>query len=1427
MIDEWKTIRIFISSTFVDMHNERDYLVRTVFPELKEICRKKKIHLTDIDLRWGVTKEQAVGGKARDICLDVIDDCRPYFVGLIGHRYGEVHEGYNHSVSAEEIYHGVLHDFLPRQVKDLKKIIKEGHESNVLSPGQINCIKECYYEDGIKEKYILTENVSTEEKKIIRSAFSQLDSYKSCNTILFFRAESLSRKYAEEYGWKYGEPGEDRNKLDALKKEIIDAGVTHYQYDDLETLGTKLVEFLSKRIEIDFGSSVKEGRNEFEKERQEQEEFIADRSRLFEGRENILAEMRRFCKNKDTPPVMVIRGESGCGKSALMAQFYKEAQAYLPGWQVWVHFVGATSSSTDPRQTARHLTHFLNKITGEQIDSSGGILPAGLFEKASIKANILIVLDGYNQYEKIDQAHPLYWLPRPLPENIKIIISTLSDDLMQVLSAKRIKPVEINLEGLTTSEINKMVARYLETLRRRFPSKDVKQRFFEKIKNGNPLYIMTALEELRVFGVFEKFGNEVDQLPDSVPDLFDKVLNRIESDFSNPDMVKACMSFIACGKLGMSDEELQVLLGKYSPSDKRQVEKEVEPKVDEFKLPPMLWQRLRRAFGVYLYDHRGVINFFHNQLLDAVKNKYLSIETKRRTHKAIAELYENTWKDGGRQLEVNRAIDDLPRQFIRANDWEGVYRVLTDYEFIETKCRSGMLYELISDYKMAVDALTAGNNVEAAAGGVTPERLKKYMEDFQTYHTFFKKQAHILRPNIDLLLQQMVNHPDINLITKKVRKEIEETGTPKQPYLHLLNKPKKPDKQPLQLVLSCSEPVFSLCISRDNRLIAAGAQNGKVMVWERESGREWKSFEFIFDLGKVWKISFSKNDTCIQAETTNSSRKIWDLETGEVIAECRYCYTIPAEGMPEWENQPAEDDPKKQFEILVEHRDLVLKHLETGKRKVLSRLPDTSSNIFARSAVLTHDERYAVAGTVASSEILLIELSSGEIVSRVKAHTHRLERLAISGDDRYIISASPDKTVKVWDFDALLKAGERGKDKKIGHSRNIYGLTITSDGSKAFTGSVDHTRITWDLQTGEALSLFTGEKSDFGPFAISPDSRSLVITDKYGRVFDLETNQITAVSKIHKEFISCIALTPDGKYAVSGSENGSLIYWELMTGEEIFSLKDSYNSVYSLAITSDGQFALTAEQHHGINVYSLKEGEKAANFAKKSDKISSIALTPDDRFVVSGNDKGKLEIWDIRSRLSGNSLPEDREILGAGTHLSSGGISPDSINTVAVAPDGRYVAAGHKNQYLKIFDFVTGRLVTEYYAGDEIRVCGVGNDNRIICGDKSGSVYIFSLERVNTLEDWLKSADKKSEKNQSSLLQQMEKERCDLEYARNWWEKCIGQTEARTRTLMKMEPELVEKYFPRFIVEHDPENREIQLMKRVLDGIGKLPADQV
>jgi nephrocystin-3 len=94
-----RTVRVFLSSTFRDFAEERDLLVRKIFPELRRRARERNVEVIDIDLRWGITPEQAERGEVLPICLAEIDRSRPFFMGFIGDRYGWVPEANQYGLS--------------------------------------------------------------------------------------------------------------------------------------------------------------------------------------------------------------------------------------------------------------------------------------------------------------------------------------------------------------------------------------------------------------------------------------------------------------------------------------------------------------------------------------------------------------------------------------------------------------------------------------------------------------------------------------------------------------------------------------------------------------------------------------------------------------------------------------------------------------------------------------------------------------------------------------------------------------------------------------------------------------------------------------------------------------------------------------------------------------------------------------------------------------------------------------------------------------------------------------------------------------------------------------------------------------------------------------------------------------------------------
>ena len=207
-------LRIFISSTFRDLHDEREHLIKNVFPKVRALCRHRGIEFTEIDLRWGLTQEEGTHGRVIRSCLEAIDRCRPYFIGITGSRYGYIPELY-------EIH------------KD---------------PDLLRSFP--WVEDAAINEMSITEMEFRYAALGMNSAASPAAQPPDANRSLFyFRANS------EQHAHHIDSP-EDTLRLEALKQIIRDGGFSVHEFADPAILGEKIYEDLVHIIKHDFGHAA-------------------------------------------------------------------------------------------------------------------------------------------------------------------------------------------------------------------------------------------------------------------------------------------------------------------------------------------------------------------------------------------------------------------------------------------------------------------------------------------------------------------------------------------------------------------------------------------------------------------------------------------------------------------------------------------------------------------------------------------------------------------------------------------------------------------------------------------------------------------------------------------------------------------------------------------------------------------------------------------------------------------------------------------------------------------------------------------------------------------------------------------------------------------------------------------------------------------
>jgi telomerase protein component 1 len=456
MASTWKTARVFISSTFRDMHAERDHLVKVVFPALRESLLKDRIFLDDIDLRWGVTREQAENDRVLDLCLKQIDECRPFFIGILGERYGWVplklpadacksfgwiQEHPGKSVTELEILHGVLND----------PAMNERAFFYLRDPAFI-------------------ANMHAERKQVFLESPTEQE------------LRELSPEAAEACA------ADRRRKLQELKEKLGARQPGLFVFDNypcrwdsarpdpvtkqpgrlvgLEEFGESVRLKLEWAIRTDpklqehFAALAAAPPDPFglAEEQDYHERFMDSRLRVYVGREQINDDLLTFADGKDPFPCLVT-GPSGSGKSAALARFVRDAQHKQPRTLVLPHFIGASPRSTNLRDMLRRFCQVLKTRFGfaEEVHEETANLSVTFREfvgKVPADTRLLLVIDALNQLDEADRAQQLYWLPTELPPQVKVIVSSITDSgktepVLEAFHWRKHCPVQLNAPAKT------------------------------------------------------------------------------------------------------------------------------------------------------------------------------------------------------------------------------------------------------------------------------------------------------------------------------------------------------------------------------------------------------------------------------------------------------------------------------------------------------------------------------------------------------------------------------------------------------------------------------------------------------------------------------------------------------------------------------------------------------------------------------------------------------------------------------------------------------------------------------------------------------------------------------------------------------------------------------------------------------------------
>lgn len=234
--------------------------------------------------------------------------------------------------------------------------------------------------------------------------------------------------------------------------------------------------------------------------------------------------------------------------------------------------------------------------------------------------------------------------------------------------------------------------------------------------------------------------------------------------------------------------------------------------------------------------------------------------------------------------------------------------------------------------------------------------------------------------------------------------------------------------------------------------------------------------------------------------------------------------------------------------------------------------------------------------------------------------------------------------------------------------------------------------------------------------ALTGDGRLAVSGYRNGdvKLWNIEEGKPLQTFKGHEGQVLGVEITPDGQYVFSASHDLTLRVWSAETGKCLTIIKGHKAEVIGLAVTADGQRIVSGSWDKTVRVWDVKTGQCLSILRGHTDYIVGVAITPDGRRIITGSKDGTVRVWDVDTGLCSKILRGHTE----------------TVLKVAVTADGLQAVSGSTDKTIRVWDIEAGRLIAtlEGHTGDVTGVAITPDGRRIVSGSKDRTVRVWDVD---------------------------------------------------------------------------------------------------
>ncbi|KAI0182317.1 WD40-repeat-containing domain protein [Xylaria flabelliformis] len=331
----------------------------------------------------------------------------------------------------------------------------------------------------------------------------------------------------------------------------------------------------------------------------------------------------------------------------------------------------------------------------------------------------------------------------------------------------------------------------------------------------------------------------------------------------------------------------------------------------------------------------------------------------------------------------------------------------------------------------------------------------------------------------------------------------------------------------------------------------------------------------------------------------------------------------------------------------------------------------------------------------------------------LEGHDDDVVSIAISPDSLWLASASRDGFIKIWDI-ALGACTQTFE----GHSSSIASIAISPDSRWLASRSRDGFIKIWDVVIGACTQTIEFDDHWIEPIGVPPNGHWLISGFRRGiiKVWDAATGVCIQTLNGHDGH-SC--LSPDGRSLLSGSFDGIVKIWDMATSSCKMAIETNHE-ICSIAISSDGHWFASGMANGTIQIWDLATGTLQNAFGPDDNSglgNEQIAISPDSRWLatrynnfLTGSDD-IIKIWDVATGVCTQTLKGHNDL----------------IISIAISPNGRWLASASRDRTIKIWDIAIGVYEEPLESRDIISITVSPDSCWLASGSSDGTLEIWDV----------------------------------------------------------------------------------------------------